>query len=93
MRTVVEVSVGVIISGELRQATASVEVPEDTAWEAAAGLAAMFGAAYAQLWDVPPDTMHATVTVVQEERTVVRHGDVRCGGRAVRRAPKLPSIG
>lgn len=88
MRTLVEVSIGTIIGGELRQASAEVEVPPDTAWEAAADLAAMFGAAYARLWSVPADTVHATVSVVQAERTVVRYADVPCGSRALLRGAR-----
>jgi hypothetical protein len=83
-RTVVEVSVGTMVGGELRQATAEMEVPEGIGWEAAADLAAALGAAYARLWNVPPASVHASATLVQTERKVVHHGDVRCHGRTLR---------
>lgn len=83
-RWVMEISISAEIGGELRQASAEVEVPKGTSWEAAADLAAAFGAAYARLWSMPADIVHTSVTLAQTERVVLRYGDVPSEGRSPR---------
>lgn len=82
--TVVEISIGTMVNGELRQASAEVEVPDFTSWDDATDLASAFGAAYARLWGVPSSTVHTGATIVQVERSVLRSGDVPCDGRLPR---------
>jgi hypothetical protein len=74
--TIAEISVGVMVDGELRQASVEVTVPHDTSWSVAENLARALGTAHARLWSVPANIVHVSVTLVRVSRVLLRHGDV-----------------